>query len=125
MDPRRARMHTLWQDVRYAIRLLSKSPGFAAVAVLTLALGIGGNTAIFSLIDAVMLRVIPVRDPQQLVLLNWAAHKSPKYHMSWSYGDCGSQRFGGVNPAGCSFSHPFVNAIRSQTNLFSGLAAFA
>lgn len=117
-------MHTLWQDVRYAIRLLSRSPGFAAVAVLTLALGIGGNTAIFSLIDAVMLRVIPVRDPQQLVLLNWAAHKSPKYHMSWSYGDCGGH-FGAANPTGCSFSHPFVNAIRSQTNFFSGLAAFA
>jgi predicted permease len=117
-------MLTLWQDLRYGMRLLLKSPGFTTIAVLTLALGIGGNTAIFTLIDAVMLRSLPVRDPQQLVLLSWAAHKSPKYHMSWSYGDCGNQRFGGANPTGCSFSHPFVNAIRSKTNLFSGLAAF-
>jgi len=57
------------QDTRFGFRLLCKSPGFTAVAILTLALGIGANTAIFSLIDTLMLRMLPVREPQQLVEL--------------------------------------------------------
>jgi predicted permease len=59
-------LEQLWQDVRYGLRQLRRSPGFTTVAVLTLALGIGVNTAIFSLIDAVMLRMLPVEKPSEL-----------------------------------------------------------
>jgi len=62
-------VETLWQDVRYALRAMRRSPGFTSIAVLSLALGTGANTAIFSLIDTVMLRAVPVSHPEQLAEL--------------------------------------------------------
>src|SRR4051795_12034205 len=62
-------MDTFLQDLKYAVRLLLKSPSFAIVAILTLALGIGANTTMFSVIDAVLLQSAPFRDPQRLVMV--------------------------------------------------------
>jgi predicted permease len=114
-------LETFVQDLRFALRMLRKSPGFTAVAVLTLALGIGANTAIFSLIDALLLRSLPVRDPQQLMLLQWSARKSPGYHSSYGYDDC-VVRIGVDNATSCTFSHPFFDELRDQTNVFSSIA---
>ena len=68
-------MHTYWQDLRYGARMLLKNSAVSAVAVMTLALGIGANTATFSIVNAVMLRPLPYRNPDRLVSL-WTMSQS-------------------------------------------------
>ena len=71
-------MNTVWNDIRYAIRGFRRTPLFTAVAILSLAFGIGANTAIFSLLDQVLLRLLPVKDPQQLVFVDHARQSLPQ-----------------------------------------------
>jgi putative ABC transport system permease protein len=98
-------VQTLWQDVRYGLRQLRRSPGFTAVAVLTLALSIGANTAIFSLIDAVVLRMLPVDKPEELLQV--------KRH---------DQRWNGEESS--SFTNPLWEQVRDQQDVFSGVFAW-
>ena len=81
-------LENLARDIRYGARVLGKSPLFTAVAVLSLAMGIGANTAIFSLVDTVLLRMLPVPNPEQLVVLKWSANRHPKgVNQSFSVSD--------------------------------------
>jgi predicted permease len=76
-------IETLVQDLRYALRALRKSPGFAAVAMLSIAIGVGANTAIFSLINAVLLRALPVDHPERLVVFSVGSSRGSDYSLSY------------------------------------------
>src|SRR5258708_5721872 len=98
------------QDLRYGFRNLAKSPGFTSVAVLTLALGIGANTAIFTVINALLLRLLPVRRAEQLVTVGDPAA-------------VGGQSNG--SPRLNLFSYPLYRELRDGQTVFSGIFASA
>ena len=112
------------QDLRYGWRALGRNRGFATVSILTLALGIGANTVIFSVWNAVDLRRLPVRDPQQLVMLEWSANAKWQGGSSSGYGGCDADRLHAAY-AECSFSYPAFEYFRSRSKSVSGLAAVA
>jgi putative ABC transport system permease protein len=103
-------MQTLWRDLRYALRMLEKSPGFTAVAVLTLALGIGANTAIFQLLDAVRLRTLPVKNPQELASVRIDQRRGASGSSNGRYSD---------------LTYAMWEQIRTQQQAFSRLFAFS
>jgi predicted permease len=99
-----AALERLLQDLRFGVRMLRKNPGFTLIAVLTLALGIGANTAIFSLIDVVLLKLLPVKDPTQLVVL-------------------AKRREAG--PIGPTFSYPLYQDLHERNQVFAGILAYS
>src|SRR4051812_16678970 len=104
-------MDYFFQDVRYGLRRLRNSPGFTVVAVLTFALGIGANTAIFSVVNAVLLRPLPYRDPSRVVLLSERTPRFPTLSVSWqNYVDWRDQ----------SRSFDAVGAVRNTTMTLTG-----
>jgi putative ABC transport system permease protein len=103
-------VETLIQDLRYGLRMLANSPGFAAVALLTLALGVGANAAIFQLIDAVRLRTLPVKDPQNLAII----HLKTDLWMS-----------GNFNGAYPQFTYPLWQQVRQRQQAFSSIAVWS
>ncbi len=100
----------MFADVKYAWRQLRKSPGFAITAVVTLALGIGATTAIFTMFDQVLLRMLPVQRPKELVRLDW--HGSFSGSMSAFGGDIGNY-----------YSYPMYKDLRDRNQVFSGMLA--
>ena len=99
-------IETLLRDIRYGLRILSRTPVITSVAILSLALGIGANTAIFSLIDTVMLRLLPVQKPEQLVQIHRVSPKS------------------GSEPTP-SFTNPLWEQVRDHQDIFSGVFAWS
>jgi len=99
----------LWQDLRYGLRVLAKSPGFALIALLTLSLGIGANAAIFQLIDAVRLRTLPVRSPNTLAII----------HLNNNH--WGSGNFNGPY---ANFTYPLWKQVEQRQEAFSSIAAW-
>jgi predicted permease len=100
-------VQTMWQDLRYGLRMLANSPGFTAIAILTLALGIGANTAIFSVMNAIMLRELPVEKPGEIVLL-------------------GDGRAGGSTDKFADtrlYSYPFYRKVREGIHSFAEMSA--
>jgi predicted permease len=96
-------MSAIWNDVRYALRTFRRTPLFTAVAILSLAFGIGANTAIFTLLDQILLRFLPVKHPEQLVLLTM---RGPHYGSNW-----------GMN----AISYPMYKDFHDNNQVFSGM----
>jgi putative ABC transport system permease protein len=98
-------MERLWQDVHYGLRMLRKTPLITSIALLSLALGIGANTAIFSLVDAVMLRMLPVQNPEQLARILFRSPASPRPRQS--------------------ATNPIWEQVRDRQDAFSGVIAWS
>jgi predicted permease len=113
-------LERLGQDLRHVVRAIRRSPGFAIVAVLSLAIGIGASTSVFTVFYAMFLRSLPVRDPQQLRILNWAGGENVPAHSMSGY----MNTVNGLKSSG-SFSWDAFQAIQKGSTGFSSVAGFS
>src|SRR2546425_470117 len=111
----------LLQDLRYAVRMMAGQPLFTGMAALSLALGIGANTAIYSFMDAILMRALPVRDPDSLVVLNWHSKGHPPVAHSFSGSTFEDPRTGYTSP---NFPYPAFELLRDDSTVFSTVFGF-
>jgi predicted permease len=111
----------LWQDVRFSLRTMRKTPLVTAVAILSLALGIGANTAIFTVLDALLLKSLPIKDPERVLFLSWSAKEFPRELISF-HGRAKQGADGAVSSS--ALSYPFFEQIGRRTPAISGAAGF-
>jgi putative ABC transport system permease protein len=120
-------MQTLWQDLRYGARMLMKQPGFTLIAVVTLALGIGANTAIFSLVHAVLLKPLPYRDAERLISRQgWAWAPVPVFD-EWRSVNQTCDSIAGYFPRDFNLAHggeaEYVEGVEVSAEFFSRVAS--
>src|SRR5215216_4579613 len=111
----------LIQDVRYAVRMMVRQPLFTAMAVLSLALGIGANTAIYSFMDAILLRSLPVLDPESLVVFNWHSKAEPAVARSFSGNSYQDAKTGHTSG---NFPFPVFELLRQNNSAFASVFTF-
>ncbi len=125
-EPRRSRataVDSIWGDVRFALRMLRKAPAFTAVAVVSLAVGIGGNTAIFSVVDAALFRSLDVPDADELVVLGWLSPAGTELPDISTWGWYLTDDEG--NGLSSSYSIPAYEALRDRNEVLASTFAFA
>jgi len=112
-------MTTLWQEIRQGLRQLRKNPGFTAVAVISLALGIGANTTIFSLVNAVLLRSLPVPNPQELRVLKWSGTEAKLANFSGNWNSDAAKR-----SIADAFSYPVFAGLREESRTMADVFGY-
>ena len=112
-------LESVWQDVRYVLRTLRRSPAFAIVAILSLGIGIGANTAVFTVLNAMFLRSLPVRAPGELRVIGWSGERdAPIHFFSGNNMEYGGRDFHS------SFSYPIVRAFQDHSAGFQSIMGF-
>lgn len=118
-------VESVWVDLRFGARMMRRNPGFTAIVVATLALGIGANAALFTVVNAVLLKPLPVRNPSELVLMVWDS-ENPKLPLARGYdGSSGAGHSTTGHRQGTSFPYLTLERMRGTTGVFSSVFAFA